>query len=260
MPDYGPCETWTPRWTCDVMTTSPVVTGQAVQAATAVLWSMSGQRFGLCTTTIRPCRRGCIDAYPRGYVEWIGGSPGGILGDALWFAPGCSSCGDACSCTTQSEVVLPAPVDSIVAIKVDGVVLDPSAYVLYDARRLLRVDGEAWPTCNDLSAADTEDGTWSITASYGEPVPALGELAVGELACELLRAFEGDDCSLPANVQSLARQGVTIEMPDPAELRKQGLLGLRLGDLFIQTYNPHKLTQRSRAFRVDGSSPRRETS
>jgi hypothetical protein len=87
--------------------------------------------------------------------------------------------------------------------------------------------------------------------------PTLGQLAVGELACELLRAIKGEDCRLPANVASLVRQGVEIRMPDPNELLKDGLLGLPLSDRFVLAVNPNRLPARSRVYSVDSPRHRR---
>jgi hypothetical protein len=122
---------------------------------------------------------------------------------------------------------------------------------------LVRVDGESWPRCNDLTKADTEVGTWSVTFTVGQPVPEGGKWAVGELACQLLRAARGEDCRLPRTVSRLVRQGVTIEFPDMVELFKNGLTGLYLVDLFIKSVNPAGLTHRSKTYSVDGVLARR---
>ena len=102
-------------------------------------------------------------------------------------------------------------------------------------------------------------GTWSVTATYGEPVPELGALAAGELACEIIRSLSGEDCRLPATVTSLVRQGVTIQYPDLARTLETGKIGLYLCDLFLQTYNPHGLVRRAATYSVDGPDLRRAT-
>jgi hypothetical protein len=247
---FGPCQSWPVLWSScqELETASPTVTGRAVAAATHVLWSLTGQRFGECQVTLRPCRRSCYAAAP-----WPGGTswPQPLLHGGLWFNLTCGGCAGDCSCSSLSEAVLPAPVSSIVAVKVDGVTLPVTgAYRIDDNRKLVRL-GASWPTCNDLTLADTQPGTWSVAALYGEPVPDLGQLAVGELACELMKSMRGVDCRLPQSVTQLARQGVTISMPDPTQMLDKGRLGLYLSDLFIRSVNPYGLQSASEVFSVD---------
>jgi hypothetical protein len=251
---FGPCQPWPVLWqNCAELTTSgPAVTGQAVQAATEILWALSGRRFGPCPVTIRPCQAGCADLpaswvqVPIAGVTW----PTPVLYGGAWYNLTCAGCGATCSCTELSEARLPAPA-TVLEVRLDGAVLPAGAWRVDDWRLLVRTDGGRWPACQDLTAPDSEPGTWAVDLEVGEPVGELGQFAVGELACELLRAFRGEDCRLPANVTSLARQGVSIELPSPALLREQGLLGLPWCDRFIQAANPHRLLARSRTFSVD---------
>lgn len=257
---FGPCAPWPVRWLCDVSTVSPVVTAQAVQFATEVVWALSGRQFGLCQVTLRPCRRDCFQA-PWG-ANWteFPGSPGFVqpaLIGGQWFNLTCGTCTTGCSCSAVSEVVLPAPVHRIVQVKVDGSPLVTGAYRVDDNRLLVRLDGGEWPRCNDLSENDTEVGTWSVTAEYGQPVPEGGAWAVGELACEFIRAIGGEDCRLPANVTQLVRQGITMTMPSVTELFNAKQTGLYTVDLFIATWNPHKLSRRAGVYSVDGALSRR---
>lgn len=247
----APCADWPITWTCDVSTLSPAVTALAVSSASEVLYALTGRRFGVCEVTSRPCRYDCWDPFPDNWAPWETGYPSPALVGGLWFNLACGSCPRTCTCTTLSEVLLPSPVYQVTEVKVDGVVLPTSAYRLDDNLRLVRVDGGQWPWCNDLTLADTEPGTWSVTAQYGEPIPDMARLAMGELACEITRAAAGGDCRLPAGVQQLVRQGVTISYPDVGELFTKGRTGLYLADLFISTYNPHNLTRRSRTYSVD---------
>lgn len=256
----GPCAAWEPLWVCDVSCESPTVTAQAARLATDVVWALSGRRFGLCTVTLRPCRRDCATEYPWGWTEWRPGStwePHPALIGGRWFNVICGDCGETCSCARLSEVTLPAPVHRVIEVKVDGAPVVTGGYRLDDSRTLVRLGGAEWPRCNDLTLTDTEVGTWSVTAEYGVEVPEGGRWAVGELACHLLRAFRGEDCRLPQNVTRLVRQGVTIEFPTITELFQRGLTGLYLVDLFVKTWNPEGLRRRSQTYRVDGARHRR---
>lgn len=262
--DAGPCQEW--PTICDEFP----VTGTAEQlelidlatiAATEALWTRTKKRFGLCTVTIRPCKRECWPLLPPTYhdaTSW--GWPFPMLIGGTWVNLGCSSCGDSCSCTAIHEVRLPYPVAAVTEVKVDGVVLASSNYRVDDYRWLVRVDGQDWPTCNDLNKADTEVGTWSVTVQYGEPVPILGQLAAGQLASEIYKGCAGSgagDCKLPmATVKQITRQGVTKVFFDADSAFKNGKIGLYYPDLFIKTYNPSG-TGRTSIYDIDGAKPRR---
>lgn len=261
----GPCADWPVKWMCDVSCVSPSITGSAVRMATETLWALSGRQFGLCEVTLRPCRRECDEfAWPFGWSDVFPGQSGFVrpaLIAGQWYNLTCGECsGNTCSCTPISEVLLPAPVYRVVTVKIDGVPLVTGAYRVDNSRLLVRLDGQDWPRCNDLNKEDTEVDTWSVTAEYGQLVPEGGAWAVGELACQFIRAINGEDCTLPQSVQTLARQGVTISLPNPTEWYKQGLTGLYLTDIFLRTWNPNGLTQRSRVLSVDGALSRRRSS
>ncbi|MFJ8049807.1 hypothetical protein [Streptomyces luteogriseus] len=256
----GPCADWPVQWTCELSTLNPAVTGDAVSMATETLWGLSGMRFGLCEVTLRPCASSCDDGRfyddfgpPWSARHW----PQPALIGGLWFNLTCGSCPGTCSCAEVSEVRLPAPVYEIVEVLVDGTALPSSAYRLDNNRLLVRTDGQRWPRCNDLSREDSEAGTWSVRARFGEPLPQGTKLAMGELACQFAKAADGQDCRLPAGVQQLVRQGVTISFPDVGELFEKGRTGLYLVDAFIATWNPNHLRSRSRVYRVDQPTVRR---
>lgn len=257
--EFGPCTDWPVRFPCDVACVSPEATGSAVKFATDIVWGLSGRQFGTCDVTVRPCRRTCADT-PWGWAEIFPGNQWiqPTLFQGQWFNVICGSCqGDNCSCSSVSEVVLPGPVSKIVQVKIDGTPLVTGSYRVDDNRFLVRTDGNVWPLCNDLNKADTQVGTWSVTASFGRAVPEGGQWAVGELACEIFRAINGEDCRLPRNVTQLARQGVTISYPDMNALFDKGRTGLYLTDLFIATWNPNGLHQPSRTYSIDTPRARR---
>lgn len=260
--DFGPCAPWPVRWTCDISTESPTVTGLAVAAATDIIWALSGRRFGTCSVKLRPCRRTCTDSvFPDGVRPWPGTTWGGSLGYGGWgwINAGCGTCGDTCSCTTLPQVKLPAPVSTITEVRVDGVVLTGTAYKLYDNDLLIRTDGFTWPYCQNLLNDDTQVGTWSVTALYGEDVPDAGQWAIGEFACEYIKASRGEDCRLPRTVTNIARQGVTITMPVITDLLKEGKTGLYFTDFFLAAVNPSGLHRRSKVYSVDDALGRRPT-
>jgi len=263
---FGPCAAWEPIWCVDLPISAAEVSGHAVQMATEILWARSGMRFDQCALTIRPCRQDCFEAGGWGGFWWQLGTmyPQPALIRGNWYNLTCGNCSGDCSCSTVSEILLPGPVTAVNSVKVDGVALDSSAYRLDDWRKLVRLDGELWPLCNDLNLADTEESTWSVNLTYGTPVPTSGRMAVGELAYQLILACLGDSCCLlPYNVQQVARQGVTIKYPAVSELfgmdqsgRVVNRIGLQYCDLFLDAFNPYGLRQASQVYRVDANNPR----
>lgn len=241
----GPCAGWEPDACVVFPDCTQMVSGYALEAATEVLWNKTARRFGVCEVAYRPCRTGCDSAWwaspAWGSIGWGGGGygwPYPALVGGRWFNLGCGFCGDSCSCTVLHQIVLPSPVAGITAVKVDGVVLAPSAYRVDDWDKLVRLDGEAWPLCNDLNLPDTEPGTWSVTAVYGEAVPALGRLAVGELALHLVAGLcAATGCRThAATVKEITRQGVRKQFFSADS--PSGQIGLYLSDLFVSTFNP----------------------
>jgi hypothetical protein len=242
-----------------MMTESPTATGYAIGFATEVLWALTGRQFGLCEVALRPCRSDCYDGpWPTGWDQWPGTSwPSPALIGGSWVNITCGICSGDCQCNELSIVVLPSPINSITTVKIDGTTIPASGYAVLDDRKLIRLGGTKWPRCNDLSKPDTQTGTWSITAKFGQTVPTGGALAVGELACEVLRALKGEECRLPRTVTSLARQGVSIQFPDVSTLFEKGVTGLYLVDQFIAAWNPHHLVRRAKTYSVDDISAHR---
>lgn len=263
---FGPCEAWEPIWCVELPTASAAISGHAVQMATEILWARTGMIFDQCTLTIRPCRQDCWgnDGWPGGWWQLGAPYPMPALINGSWYNITCGSCSGDCSCTTVSEILLPGPVTSINKVKVDGDTLSKSAYRLDDWRKLVRLDGQMWPTCNNLNLSAQNVGTWSVNLTYGIPVPTMGRMAVGELAYQLILACLGDDCcKLPYQVQQITRQGVSIKYPDISEMfgmsrdgRVSNRLGLQYCDMFIDAANPYGLRQRSEVYKIDQASAR----
>jgi hypothetical protein len=262
-----PTDPWPVTWVCsEVDTASPAATGIAATAATQVLHALTGGQFGLRSVTLRPCRRGCAgiptvanaDLYLGStYIGGAYGYPWPALVGGVWMNLGCGICGaDACPCAGLEEAELPAGVYDITQVKVDGATLASSVWRLDRVPSaagdvLVRLDGQQWPLCQQLANPDTLTGTWSVTARYGSPVPQLASLAVGELACEFLKGMDGQDCRLPKEVVSLARQGVTLQFPTVTEFTQGGMLGLPVCDRLLLAVNPKGLRRRARTWSPD---------
>lgn len=195
------------------------------EIAANLLWNWTNRIFGVITETIRPCRvvtpwrpstfegLGPEAAYwELGSVKGYGYLP--VFAEGDWLVLRCGLCGSqACGCDSSRAIHLPGPVQSIEEIVIGGIELSPSAYRVDNARTLIRQDGGVWPRTQDLIAPLGELDTWSITFTRGVPVPKGGQIAAGLLACELYKGAIGDQsCGLPSRVQSITRQGVSVEL------------------------------------------------
>jgi hypothetical protein len=156
-------------------------------------------------------------------------------------------------------VWLPGPVASVVEVKVDGIVIDPARYRVDNRTRLVGLDGQCWPECQNMNLDGAVTGVFEVTYLRGKPLPVAGQIAAGELACEFLKACQGQSCALPANISSLTRQGVQIEMVDPTDELTSGLTGIRNVDMWIRAVNPKGLQRRPRVLSNDLHSPSMRT-
>jgi len=222
---------------------APVWT-DAVTAASALLWRLTGRKFGQCRRIIRPCRQLCGGLmYGSGWGAWwnaYGG--GGYFNPAIinggWVNLVCGSCVDDCSCTYAQTVQLPPPAHAVDAVWLDGALLDPGKYKVFNLQRLVRTDGEGWPWCQRLDLPLTEVGTFGVAYMVGSPVPAGGDLMTAVLAREMARACTGQACRLPGRVTQLSRDGVSMTL-DPTVFLSMGLTGIPEVDAWIASVNPH---------------------
>lgn len=230
----------------------------ATDWAVGILDSLTGHQYSQCPVTIRPCGPRC-SGY-GGYMTWPAGWPGQTGSGQPWMLPyidgggqwrNCT-CGDGgCSCSARCEVPIPGPA-TVTEVRVDGLVLDSSAYRVDSGHLLVRTDGECWPHCQDMNVGTDEAGSFAVTLSPGLPLPPAGKIAAGELACEFAKACSGDSsCALPQQLQSLTRQGIDVQVMDASAVVADGLTGLANVDLWIRSVNPKSKRQRSRVFSLD---------
>jgi len=251
---YPTTTDWSCRWTEEELAeqrADPVM-GPKIETAEAFAWSLLASltlyRIGTCPITVRPCAERCLPtggtyrtAIARGGntaalpVVQIGMLNPYITGGAWVNGCGCRP-GD-CSCETLPSVVLPGPVGSIVEVTLDGEVLPRSAYKVLNGNRLVRVDGEDWPGCQDMALSD---GTgFSVIYYCGAKQNRMTEAAAGRLANEFLLACAGDECRLPYNVTSMARSGEAYDF-EPVDFL-EGKTGIFEVDTVIRIYNPNQL-------------------
>lgn len=252
----GPCD-WPIDVTCIVGwdTYTNEQRSRAISWSTFILDALTGHQFAQCPVTVRPCGQAC--AFPTGYTTWPVGAPASST-PGPWMVPyilngrwvNCS-CDGGCTCAPACRVDLGVPVAEITQVKVNGLVLDPSAYQLI-GQWLARTDGgECWPSCQDPAVADTETGTFSVTYRPGRALPIAGQIAAGMLAGEFVKACSGAACALPQQLASLSRQGVEVEVVNADTVFENGRTGIREVDLFITAVNPGQLRRRPRVMSPD---------
>lgn len=230
------------------------VQATATTLAVALLDRLTGYRYNQCPVTVRPCGKPCSGF--GGYMTWPVDAGDGwmtpFVDNGVWRNCGCTG---GCSCRASCEIVIGTPVASVTEVTIDGATLDPDAYRLDHDRRgplLVRTDGECWPECQDMDAAADAVGAFTVTYVPGELLPADGAVYAGMLACQFAKACVGaGDCALPAQLQSLTRDGVDVTVLDPSTLPEAILTGIAEVDRFIRSVNPGNLRQRTRVFSGD---------
>jgi hypothetical protein len=206
---------------------------RALALASSTLHRLSGRRVTNCPITVRP-NAGCAGVC---FVPFTGFDPRwpivpGMNVQGQWV----NNCGPVCSNPAVS-VRLPRPVGRVDEVKVDGAVVPPTDYRVMDGNMLVYIgSGAGWPTSQDATLPDTEDGTFSVTYINGHPPDLLAANAVGVLAMEYAKSCTGKKCRLPTGVTAIVRQGVAMEI-DPGVF-PNGTTGIREVDIWIGLWNP----------------------
>lgn len=193
--------------------------------AAQIVWALSGRRYGRCRAWVRP-----VLAPMHGGGAWC--EP--HIAEGRWL----NSTGHT------ALLQLPAPTLAVHEVRLGSASgpapLDAAMYRKV-GNALIRLDGRPWPP-QDRAAPEGAPGWWAIDLTTGYPVPAGGQIAAGMLAAELYRARRGSSkCRLPARAQSVAREGVDVQLIDPAALYEAGLTGLPEVDAWITAVNPARL-------------------
>lgn len=261
----GPCD-WDIDTTCvegwDELPANAQVVGYNL--ATYQLWALTGRRFGQCTITVQPCRQRkrlpLYQVFPVpgwGFYGSVGvGGGGPVIIDGTWY----NMCGQGCRCKARCEVDLDGPTSTadVLEVTVKGEIVDPSAYQIQNNYLLVRTDGQCFPTCVDYSKQDPPEFT--VTYRRGEPVPDALQVAAGTLAYEYaLACTNSDECRLPTRLQSLSRQGVSVQVNVGNTYMDFGMTGLAEIDQLVINMNPYRATERPRVLSPDRPRPRMVT-
>lgn len=193
-----------------------------IDEASDFLYVMSGGRVtGTCTHTVRPVTdntcwnrymyAGLSEVHGRAYnwVDYYG----------------------------TDSIVLNGPNTEILEITIDGVVISPSEYGLMEGNKLFRRNNKNWPVYNDVTKADTEPGTFTITYRFGTVPTLLARRACIELVCQMLKSDEAALSRLKG-VVSANVQGVSVTMDQADDV---AALGLPEVTRFLDLYSPRGL-------------------
>lgn len=166
-----------------------------INDASDILYVLSGGRvFGRCTRTVRPFR----DVNSCGPRSLLWGA--GWSGESWVDWDGVDS------------IPLRGPNTEIIEVTIDGEVLDPSTYGLLNGSKLFRREG-VWPNTNDVTLADTEVGTFSITYRFGDVANLSKQRAGIELVCSMVKG-DRNTLSRLRGIVSANVQGVSVSMAD----------------------------------------------
>lgn len=211
-PANGPCALWVEATAlsceCEPADATPATALEleAVQVASELLFVLSGQQFpGVCTKTVLLLDE--CGAIPRDRMALRG-----------W-----------------DDFVTPGdfPLLTLTDVNIDGVAQDLADYQILNHTRVIRRTTAPVVSGNQAT---------SMTYTFGQVPPASGVSAANKLACELVAAcVDPDLCSLPRNVISITRAGMSAVLTDPFALLEQGKLGLFEVDGFLLSYNPGQL-------------------
>jgi len=231
--DSGCCDEWE--------TLDTALRERAETLAWSTLRALTGGQIGGCPVIVRPCLGKPCDACSWGWPgePWHGSGrwvrP--FIHDGDWHNSICG--GPRCSCTELCEIVLPGPVAALIEVSLDGVEMPLGDFRVDNGHRIVRSDGECWPSCQDLTLPLGQPGTLGITYVPGIVPDDAGLWAAGVLACEFAKACTGGRCRLPSSVTAVARQGVTFEIS--GGMFPGGLTGIREVDAYLTAVNPSGL-------------------
>ena len=218
---------------------------EAIDAASFVLFHLSGRKYGgVRTTTESYCQIG-LDDLGHVYPSTLANSGNGArVYPTVWDGKIINQIGGCCStCGCPHLIRLRGvPVLSVQALSVGGRSFADDEIALYDYSYVSAGSGRCWSSCDDVE----------ITYTYGTPPPAMGQIAARALANEYVWAVTDDDrCALPQRITQISRQGESWTLLDPQTFLNEGLTGIYRVDLFLRTVNPDRARMRARVFSVD---------
>jgi hypothetical protein len=243
----------------DWSTYSEALQAQAQRWATYIMWAATGRQFNACEITVYPCGRdtaGDMWWSNAGGWWWDNGVYVPYIWQGQWYNAwcGCGSGPGCYSCKPKCAAYLPGPVAEVVSVEVDGAIIDPALYRVWDQKWLTRIwpdddtENECWPMCQDYNA---ESPGFKVVYVRGTAIPQVVLDGAAVLACEYAKACLGAECLLPSRVVNVARQGVTVTLQSIDEILRDGFTGITSVDQIIAKVNPKRLNARTRLYSPD---------
>lgn len=205
------CTQWAePSDIChDITAYDPLVVQEALLAAQEILEERTCFRFYVCPYEIRPCFCKCLS--------------------------------DCCCNYTPIKLGIEDPIIELVDVRFYDGTGTETIYVAPDVRidngKLVFTNGHVGFSQN-LSANVGDPNTWVVNVIGGVVPPRLAARAVADLAWELLKSCNREDCELPNNVTSVTRDGITYRMADIGA----GFFNIASTDLFVREFGCQTLT------------------
>jgi hypothetical protein len=239
-------------------------------SACELLYSLTARQFtGLCgPVTIRPVARPA-NADSRGWVFAAGGGWG-----YGWGASAAGVLGTPPVLALYAEDMPPYimfhdyPIRQVLEVKINGVVIPSDEYEVREGKYLIRMmptsssvptELYGWPSSQRQNLPDTEQGTFSVTYTFGQDPGQMGRMAAIALAENIIRPIFGDANAYPERVTTITRQGVSAQIASVIDIMKTGGTGIRTVDLWIMSVNPNKLRKRPKVWSPDiGRNPRQQ--
>jgi len=217
----------------------PYMVERAEMFAGQTLRMLTLNRVGGMPITVMPCARTC--ASPR-FSTTMFFHP--VLLESGAYAN--CFCGSGCRCSSAPSVLLTGPVGRIDEVQVKGEILPNTAYHVEDGNKLVRLDGKGWPAC---AGPD-----FTVTYLNGHEVDDLGQYIGGLLALEYLNAMTSSKkCRLPANVTTVTRQGISMELS--TGMFPDGTTGIKEVDAYLMQWNPYGMRTRPQVYSPDIPRP-----
>jgi len=217
----------------------PEVVRRAEILAGQTLRMLTLNRVGGESITVMPCSRTCAAPYSFQYGHSLLPFHPILLESGAYANCYCAA---GCGCSRTNSVRLIGPVGRIDEVKVNDEVLPNTAYHVEDGNRLVRLDGKGWPACAGPK--------FTVTYLQGHEVDELGEYVGGLLALEYLNAMTSSKkCRLPANVTSVSRQGISMELS--TGMFPDGTTGIKEVDAYLMQWNPYGLRTRPEVYSPD---------
>lgn len=209
----------------------------AITAASEYLNAAVQFQFpGTCSTTVRPCSGqdgpfGFGGLYAFSQIPFY--FPDGVF--PLWWL-GCG-CGGGCDCCGPPAFSLGhIPIITVTEVKLDGVVLEEDVDYVVVGDLLARLGSDnTWPACQNIALPDTDEGTMSVSFTWGANPPTLGVTAARDLACAILKDC-GDDCKPSERMVTRQAGGTTVQLISPdGDVRTSMPRSVKM---FVDAYGP----------------------